>query len=403
MRYQIFDLFNQGLKPVGKLASLTDAILTSNVNPLANTRLSRIQSAGLQLSARFLRSYPKQAWDYQDVTIGDQSHSVRESTVVDKSFCKLKRFKRDGLDDNAPKVLFLAALSGHHATLSKATLQEFLPDHDVYITDWKDAKMVPASDGKFGFEDYTSYVIEFLKILGREVNVVALCQSGPAALVATALMSEKKDPCRPKALVLLASPIDMRVNPGLMTKYAERINMRLWKLANLHKVPVRYPGAGRLVYPGILQLSAFMSMNIGSHINAHKTFARDIFNGKEQAADKHKEFYDEYFAMLDMSAEFCVETIERIFAKHDLARNKMTYQGLAVDLANIKDVKLLAIEGANDDMIREGQCTAAVDLCTGLASKLKSGYIQEGVGHYGIFNGSIYKDKVAPKIKKFFA
>jgi len=403
MRYQVFDMFTKSLRPAGKAVTLTDSVLKSGFNPLADTKLFRMKSAGLQLSARFLRSYPKQEWDYPDVMIGDQAYPVNESSVLKKPFCTLKRFKREGLDDKAPKVLFVAALSGHHATLSKATLQEFLPDHDVYMTDWQDAKMVPLSKGSFGFEDYTAYVLEFLKELGPDVNVIALCQSGPAVLLATALLSEAKDPRRPKSLALLASPIDMRVNPGFMTKYSERINMRLWKLAYLHKVPSKYPGAGRLVYPGILQLSAFMSMNMGSHLKAHKMFARDIFNGRKNEADKHKEFYDEYFAMLDMSAEFCVDTIERIFINHDLALNRMTYQGEAVDLASIKDVKLLAIEGANDDMIREGQCNAAVKLCTGLPRKLKQEYIQEGVGHYGIFNGSIYKDKVAPKIKKFFA
>jgi len=403
MRYQVFDMLTRSLRPAGKVATLTDAALKSNLNPLADTSLFRIKSAGLQLSQRFMRSYPKQAWDYEDVTVGDQSFAVNESTVVNKPFCELKRFKREGLDDDAPKVLFIAALSGHHATLSKATLQEFLADHDVYVTDWLDAKMVPVSKGLFGFEEYTGYVLEFLRTLGPGVNVIALCQSGPAALLATALMSEAKDPCRPRALALLASPIDMRVNPGFLTKYSERLNIRLWKLANLHKVPARYPGAGRLVYPGILQLSAFMSMNIGSHVKAHKTLAQDIFNGREKEIDKHKEFYDEYFAMLDMSAEFCLETIERIFRNHDLARNRMTYQGQPVDLGSIKDVRLLAIEGANDDMIREGQCNAAVNICSGLPKKLKQEHIQEGVGHYGIFNGSIYKEKVAPRIKKFFS
>jgi len=402
MRYQVFDLFTKSLKPVGVVANLTNAALKSDFNPLAEARLFRMKSAGLQLSARFLRGYPKQDWNYQDIIVEGQSYAVNESTVDDRAFCKLKRFKREGLGEDAPKVLFIAALSGHHATLSKKTLEEFLPDHDVYITDWKDAKYVPASNGSFGFDDYTSYVLEFLRKLGPGVDVVALCQSGPAALVATALMSEMDDPCLPKSLVLLASPIDMRVNPGILTAYSKRINKRLWKLANLHKVPQGYPGAGRLVYPGILQLSAFVTMNIGSHFKAHKTFAKDVYKGKKQQISKHKEFYDEYFATLDMPAEFCFETIERIFIDHDLALNKMTYRGRSVDLTSIKNVKLMAIEGANDDMVREGQCTAAISLCSGIPKKSKSEYIQEGVGHYGIFNGSIYREKVAPRIKSFF-
>ena len=357
----------------------------------------------LRLSERFFRDYPKQEWGYEDVIVNNRSYAVNESVVMDKPFCKLMRFHRDGLSKKAPKVLFVSALSGHHATLSKDTFKEFLPDHDVYVTDWTDARLVPLSDGPFALQDYISYVIEFLNKLGSEVHVIALCQSGPAAVVAAAVMSEEDNTCRPASMTVMASPMNMRVNPGFLSKLATRLDVRVWKLANLHKVPRRYTGAGRLVYPGALQLISFMSMNIFTHFKAHMGYAAAMYYQDSQAADDHLEFYNEYFSMLDMPAEFCLETLDCIFTRNDVAENKMMYQGKLVNTSAIVDIPLLAMEGANDDMIREGQCTAVVDMCLELPESKKEKWIQPGVGHYGIFNGSIYRSEVAPKIKAFVA
>jgi len=390
MRYQLFDAFHQSMKPLGAVLDYVDDRLKSDSNPMSKSRIRRMQSAVLKLSGRLFRDYPKQ-------TVKGRNYAINEDVILDKPFCNLMRFHRDGLKKDAPKVLFVAALSGHHATLSKDTFREFLPDHDVYVTDWKDARSVPVEDGRFNLEDYISYVIEFLQTLGSGVNIIALCQSGPAALVASAVMSKSKDKCRPQSLVMMASPMDVRINPGFISKAADLFDMRLWKLANIHKVPKRHAGAGRLVYPGALQLSGFMSMNIRSHVAAHKEFASNIYHENNEEIEKHKDFYDEYYAMLDMPAEFCLETMERIFVNHDVAENRMTYKGEKVDFADIDDIPIYAIEGANDDMVLVGQCTAVTDFCTGLADKLKHKHVQEGVGHYGIFNGSIYKTM----IKKF--
>jgi poly(3-hydroxybutyrate) depolymerase len=403
MRYSAFDAFHQSVKPIASIFDFANTALKSELNPLADSRICRLQSAVLEVSASFLKPYPKQRWNYADVSVNNRSYPVSEELIVKKPFANLIRFRRNGLGKTAHKVLFISALSGHHATLSKDTFKEFLPDHDVYVADWTDARLVPFSEGSFSLEDYISYIIEFLQEIGAGTHLIALCQAGPPALVAAAVMSSAKDECRPKSLSMMASPMNIKVNPGLISKISDKVNIKMWSLYGLHKVPGRYLGAGRQVYPGALQLFGFMSANIRTHIDAHKQFLSDLYHGNTEAAEKHRVFYIEYFAMLDMPAEFVLETLERIFFNHEVAENRMTFRGDAVDFADITDIPLFALEGAKDDFVRLGQCVAILDTCSGLTSEMKKSYVQDNVGHYGIFNGSTYRNEIAPKVKDFIA
>lgn len=401
MRYQTLDLMSQSTKPLAAAFNIANKIIKSKRNPLKNTPLSRFQSAVLETGVQFLQSYPKQAWAYDDIKLNKKTYPINEDVIDEKPFCKLIRFRREGLPKNAPKVLFVAALSGHHATLTKETLIEFLPDHEVFVTDWSDARYVPKEEGRFGLQEYCTYLIEFLELLSNDVHLIGLCQAGVPTLICSAIMSAGNNPSKPKSLSLLASPMDISVNPGMMNKVKDYMNVSMWKLYGIHKVPSRFPGAGRRVYPGILQLSNFMSMNIKTHVQKHKQYAKDIFHENIEAVEKHRNFYNEYFATLDMTEEFCVETLQAIFINNDLAEGNFLYQGQQVDCSKISDIPMLAIEGENDDMVRLGQCTAAIDKCTKLPNKMKQKYVQKGVGHYGVFNGSIFKAEIAPKIKKF--
>jgi poly(3-hydroxybutyrate) depolymerase len=297
-------------------------------------------------------------------------------------------------------VLFVAAMSGHHATLSKDTLREFLPDFDVYITDWVDARLVPRSQGRFGFDEYVEYLVEFLDALGPDVHLVGLCQAAVPALCAAALMAEDRHPHRPRTLSLLAGPIDVRANRNAITKVADRVPLALMRL-NVHRVPSRYPGAGRLVYPGYMQLGAFVSLNLRTHIAKHVQFFKDVAQGNEAAAQKHRTFYDEYNAMMDATAEFYLETLQRVFLDQQLAKGTLHVHGRRVDCAALKDIALLTLEGAQDDMVAIGVTEAAQGLCSKLPAGMREHHVQEGVGHYGVFNGSIYKAEIAPRMKAF--
>jgi poly(3-hydroxybutyrate) depolymerase len=401
MKYTIFDTLYQQSKPVVSLLNKMNTLVTSELNPLADSSIGRFQSAMLQTSVRLLDHYPKQDWEFDDIDLDGKKYAINSTVELKKPFANLMKFTHDGLAKDAPKVLFVSALSGHHATLSADTFYEFFPDHQVFACDWLDGKQVPLSEGRFGLEEYIEYVIEFLKHLGENVHVIGLCQAGPAALVAAAVLSEQQDPAKPASLTLMASPMDIRINPGKINEVMKLVTAETWGTFAVQTVPNDYPGAGRKVYPGMMQLANFMGANIKNHITAHLEFAKSVYHGDMEAADKHREFYDEYFAILDMPEEFCLETLDQVFIKHNVANNAFVFQGKQVDFKNIVDIPLLAMEGKNDDMVRLGQCNAVVDICSELPDALKEKYVQEGVGHYGIFNGSTFRKKVAPKVKGF--
>ena len=399
MQYQLFDLYRQSLAPLNATVDLVHDIVTNDRYPLAKTRYGRLRKAVLESTSRLLKHYPKQGFEYEPVTIDGEEYPVSETVVMDKPFCNLLRFRREDLPVDAPKLLCVAALSGHHATLAKETFREFLPDYEVYVTDWLDARDVPLTEGKFGYEEYVSYLIDFMEHLGPNNHVFAICQAAVPALTAVCHMAKETNVCRPKTLTMLAGPIDIRVNPNAFTKQVLKISAKVLERVAIHKVPRRYEGAGRLVYPGTIQLGGFMSMNMKSHMKKHVQFFKDIVHGNADDADKHRNFYDEYMAVLDMDADFYLETMDRIFLDQQLPKGLMQHQGETVNCSDITDIAMLTIEGENDDMISLGQTEAALHLCDNLPKKLKKHYVQKGVGHYGIFNGSKYRKGVAPKIR----
>ena len=368
MHYHFYDLYRQSLMPVNTALDLAHDIVTHEKNPLSKTRLGRLRKAILESTIRLLKHYPKQGFEYEPVVIDGVEYPVHEEVVVEKPFCNLLRFRREGLPANAPKLLCVAALSGHHATLSRETFGQFLDDYEVYVTDWLDARDVPLSEGKFGFEEYVQYVIEFMEHIGPGNHMFAICQAAVPGLVAVAHMCKHNHPARPKSLIMMAGPIDIRINPNKFGRKVEKISAPLLRRVAIHRVPSRYDGAGRKVYPGMVQLGGFMSMNMRSHAQKHIQFFKDIAEGKIAEADRHRDFYDEYM-------------------------------GETIDCGDIKDVAILTLEGEKDDMISLGQTEAALHLCTHLPKKLKKHYVQMGVGHYGIFNGSKYREFVAPLMK----
>lgn len=403
MRYHIVDAFNQSLNATSAMLGMVKSFTDSDYNPIRDRKLGRVQHAFLETSIRVLRHYPKRGWDYPDVNIGERSYPVTETVVEDKPFCKLVRFAREELPKDAPKVLFVAAVSGHHATLSRETFAEFLPDHEVYVTDWADARMVPLEKGRFGFEEYIGYVLDFMKTIGPGTHLVALCQAGAPGMAAAALLAAEDSDYRPKSLSLLASPMDIRVNPNMLSKISKLVNSRIINAVAIHKVPIRYPGRGRRVYPGMVQLGNFMTLSIKSHIESHYQFAKDVYHGNYEDADKFRDFYDEYFSVLDCTAEFYIETLENVFIDQTLPKGLLKFQGREVDCAAIQDIPLFTVEGAKDNMVNHGQCSAAADFCINLPEEMKESMVQEGVGHYGIFSGSKYRAFIAPAIKDFIA
>jgi len=388
------------MMPVNQAFNFGHEIVTHPVNPYSYSLLGKLHGALLESASRMTRQYPKRGFELGPVQLGDGVYPVKQSVVLRKPFCDLRRFERSGLR-GAPKVLFVAAMSGHHATLSRETLAEFLPEHDVYITDWQDARNVPVNEGRFGLEEYTTYLLEFMQHLGPGTHVVGICQAAVPALMAAAVMASDDDPARPASLSLLAGPMDISVVRNPMSRLCENYNLPLMRKLLIHRVPMAYKGAGRKVYPGVQQIAGFMSMNPKTHLKSNLDFILDVTLGKEAEADRHRQFYDEYYAAMDITEEFWVETMERIFLDQQLPKGIMQYQGETIDCAAIRDIPLLTLEGENDDMIGIGVTRAAQDICSKLPQGLREHHLIENVGHYGIFNGSRYRDVIAPCMKQF--
>lgn len=401
IRYQFSDMMRKSmLRPWSAMLEGSLDVVTSDLYPLKNTPIGRMQAASLESASRLLSEYPKRAFKIDEIGVGDRTLPVNQTVVLEKPFCELVHFSTEGYESR-PKVLFVAALAGHHATLARETYAAFLPDYNVYVTDWQDARYVPLDAGRFGFEEYVRYLIEFLEFLGPDAHVVAICQATAPTLTAIAAMAGRDIPHRPGSMTLMAGPVDIRVNPNMVTQMAQLTNIELQRMLTVTRVPPGYPGAGRRVYPGLMQLFAFMGFNMHSHLQKHQQFFLDLYNQEYHAADKHREFYDEFFSVLDVTEEFYIETLERVFFDQHLAKGIMQFDGETVNCGDISDVPLLTVEGAEDDMCQIGMTAAAHDLCTGLSDAKRHHYVQPDVGHYGVFSGSRYRTQVAPRIKKF--
>ena len=351
----------------------------------------------------FARMVIKPDWGIRTVPSEDgRDHVVDEEAVLDRPFCTLIHFKVHGRAPMKRRVLLVAPMSGHYATLTRATVASLIPDCDVYVTDWKNARDIPVSEGKFDIEDYTLYLVDFMRALGPDINVVAICQPAPLALAATAMLAQQDPAAQPRTLVLIGGPVDPDAADTEVTDFGRRVTMGQLEQLVIQRVGFKYRGAGRLVYPGLMQLASFISMNLDTHAGAFQDKIVAEAKGDGSERDRHNVFYDEYLAVMDMTAEFYLSTVERIFKNVEIGRNSFTVAGKPVDLGRISTTAVFAVEGENDDISAPGQCVAALRLCTGLPEAKKACHLEPGAGHYGIFAGSSWRNHIRPKLIQFF-
>ena len=370
------------------------------LNPLTHTPIGRSAAAGCELYERATRRYAKPTFGIHAVG----TVRVTEETVWESPFCRLGHFKRDiapALAQWQPRLLLVAPMSGHFATLLRGTVEAFLPDHDVYITDWQDARHIPAASGRFDLDDYIDTMVSIFRYFEGDVHVYAVCQPSVPVLAATALMEADRDPAAPRSLTLAGGPIDTRVRPPGVNALAESKGTDWFARNVITTVPWPLAGCGRAVYPGFLQLSGFMLMNLDRHMRAHRAMFRHLVQGDGDSAARHRKFYDEYLAVMDLPAEFYLQTIDSVFVRHLMPRGLMTSRGRPVDLASIRRPALMTVEGEKDDITGAGQCSAALELCTGIPATRKARFECPAVGHYGIFNGSRFRREIVPRVAAF--
>jgi poly(3-hydroxybutyrate) depolymerase len=355
-------------------------------------------TAVYELIARAGLTHTRPPFGIDRVTVGNREVEVREEVAAQTPFGTLLHFKKD-IAAAQPRVLMVAPLSGHFSTLLRATVHTMLPEHDVYITDWHNARDVPITAGRFGFDEYIEHLIKFIEAMGSGTHVLAVCQPCVAVLAAVAVMAQSSHAAQPRSMTLMAGPIDVRVNPTAVDDLAKKHSIDWFERTLTASVPLRYPGAFRRVYPGFVQLAAFMSMNVDRHVKAHRELYENIANGELEKAAVTKAFYDEYFAVLDLTAEFYLETVRIIFQDYALPLGKLTWRGAPVDPSAIRRTMLLTVEGERDDICAVGQTVAAHDLCSKLRPYLKRHHMQSGVGHYGVFSGKRWETQIYPILK----
>ncbi|MGE5952278.1 MAG: polyhydroxyalkanoate depolymerase, partial [Qipengyuania vulgaris] len=388
MLYHMHELQKSWLSSASTWASIGAEMLSNPALPFGYMGMGPMTSSALEVFAHATATYGKPAWGIESVTVGKEAHPVVESTVVNKPFGDLKRFEREDLPEDAPRLLVVAPMSGHYATLLRGTVERMLQEYVVYVTDWADARTVPLHEGQFDLDDYMDYVIEFLEHIGPGAHAMAVCQPSVPVFAATAIMNRDGHECAPKTLTMMGGPIDTRCSPTSVNDLAMERPIEWFRHNVIATVPMQYRGAGRQVYPGFMQLAGFMSMNLGNHMMSHYEMFKHLTVGDEASAHATKDFYDEYRSVCDMTAEFYLQTVEEVFQKHSLPNGTFLHKGEPVDLGAITDTALLAIEGERDDISGIGQTKAALKLTPGLPEAKKRYYLAEGAGHYGIFNGS---------------
>ena len=406
--YHAHELQTAWLNSASAMASIGSEWLTNPRNPLAYSGIGPVAGSALEVFAHATIRRGKPQFDIESVNVKGKDDPVAETLVLHRAFGDLKRFRRAGLPDDAPSVLIVAPMSGHFATLLRGTGERMVENAEVYITDWHDARDIPLSEGRFDLDDYIDYIIEFLQTIaerneGAAAHVVAVCQPSVPALAATALMNGAKDKATPKTLTMMGGPIDTRESPTTVNDMAMKRPLSWFRQNVIATVPAQYPGAGRRVYPGFMQLASFMSMNLGGHILSHYEMYKHLVAGDDESAQQTKDFYDEYRSVCDMTAEFYLQTVEEVFQEHSLPNNAFEHRGKVIDLGDIKQTALLAVEGERDDISGIGQTKAALPLARNLSEDKKRYYMAEGAGHYGIFNGSKWRTKVAPVVEQFIA
>jgi poly(3-hydroxybutyrate) depolymerase len=403
MLYHFFEMQHAAMAPF-RLAARAGAEFWLNAdNPMGETAFGRQAKASLHMFERLTRRYKKPEFNIDHCLIADDMIDIEERVVWEKPFCRLVHFAKRDFSAKQQKLLIVAPMSGHFATLLRNTVEGFLPGHDVYVTDWADARHVPKSAGAFDLDDYTDYVISMLHHLGERASVMAVCQPSVPVLVAVSLMNEDKDPLTPASMILMGGPVDTRFNPTSVNKLAQEKGESFFRRNVISTVPIQHAGAGRQVYPGFLQLAGFMSMNANRHVTAHRDLYWNLVEGDTVSADKVEEFYDEYMSVMDLTAEFYLQTVERVFINQRLALGTYEYRGRLIKPEAITETALLTIEGERDDITGGGQTKAAHALCKSLNDDQRADYTQMGVGHYGVFSGRRFMAEVVPVVNSFVA
>ena len=405
MLYHAHEITHAALAPLKKMSQVGQVIYSSPLNPMSYTPFGKSMAAACQVFDRITKRYDRPDWDIADTEVNGKTVSITIDTRLSTPFCDLIHFRKENSAaksaSKTPKVLMIAPLSGHYATLLRGTVRAMLPEHDVYMTDWHDARDIPLSEGAFTLDDHIDTLMDFIRFLGPNVHVIAVCQPTASLLAAVSLMAAENDPDQPRSMVLMGGPIDTRINPTEVNKHAEGKPLSWFEHSVISRVPFPMSGAMRKVYPGFVQLTGFMTMNLDRHIESHMDLYNHLVDGDGDSADQHRDFYDEYLAVMDLPAEFYLQTIETIFKEHSLPRGEMYHRGVLVEPAKIKKTALMTVEGEKDDICGVGQTSAAHDLCTGLNEERKVVYVQKGVGHYGVFNGRRWKTEIQPRIAAF--
>jgi len=406
MLYHLYEAWHAMMAPARFAAESAKAALQNPLSPLSYMPSARSLTAGAELFERATRKFGKPEFGLEETIIDGKKIKVTQETIDEKPFATLTHFKRN-TKRNDPTVLIVAPMSGHFSTLLRGTVEALLPHHEVYITEWIDARLVPLSDGRFNLDDYTAYVMDYCKILGPDTHIMAVCQPAIPVFMAVAVMNALNDKNTPKSMTLMGGPIDPRVSKTAVTELAEERPLSWFEQSVVTSVPMFYPGAGRRVYPGFLQLSGFMQMNLDRHVGSHLKFYQHLIQGDGEDAQRHRKFYDEYLAVMDLTAEFYLQTVEMIFQKHLLPKGLMKWKDPKtdklhdVDASKITKTALMTIEGELDDISATGQTMAAHKLCSKLAPSMQFHHTQKGVGHYGIFNGRRWREEIQPRIADF--
>ncbi len=404
MLYSLYVANRQLSQPVRWAADMIEEFYGSPTNPLSETWFGKSMAASAEIVSRLTRNYGKPAFGLATTVVDGHEVAVNEEIILRKPFCQLVRFRRDvrGLAPrNDPKVLVVAPMSGHFATLLRGTVEALLPEHEVYITDWTDAREVPLTWGNFDLDDYVDYVVEFLRYIGPGAHAIAVCQPSVPVMGAAALMADANDPMQASTITLMGGPIDTRISPTVPNDLAMRNSMMWFRQSVISSVPWGFPGFMRRVYPGFLQLTSFITMNLDRHINSHMRQFEHLVKGDGDSAESHRRFYDEYLAVMDLTAEFYLQTIQVVFKEHQLPRGVWVSRGRKINPAAISKPGLLTVEGELDDISGLGQTRAAHDLTPNVAADKRVHYEQKGVGHYGIFNGRRWREQIMPQVRAF--
>ncbi|MXO65822.1 polyhydroxyalkanoate depolymerase [Altericroceibacterium endophyticum] len=401
MLYQAYEFNRSLLSSASNWASIGAELLNNPALPMGYFGMGPMVASALQVFAHIYEDRGKPVFGIDSVEVEGKEYAVHEDVVFEKPFGSLRHFRREGLPKDAPRLLIVAPMSGHYATLLRGTVERMVENQNVWITDWADAKMVPLSAGRFDLDDYIDYLIEYLEFLGPGMHMLAVCQPAVPAFAAAAIMGKDKNPNRPASLTMMGGPIDTRASPTSVNDVAMERPLSWFRNNVIATVPLNHPGGGRKVYPGFLQLAGFISMNFENHLSSHYEMFKHLTMGDQESADATKKFYDEYLSVCDMTAEFYLQTIEHVFQEHSLPKGEFVHRGTAIDPSAIHDTALLAIEGERDDISGIGQTRAALDLAEKLPVKMKKYHLARDVGHYGIFNGSKWRGRIAPVLEEW--